>query len=69
MKKNKNENCENILYKINSQNEEDFIEVVQEMKNLNSFIKCELIKKKILSKNNNLIMNNMDIYFLKKYYF
>ena len=70
MKKNKNEDCENILYKINSQNEEDFIEVVQEMKNLNSFIKCELIKKNIVSKNNNnLIMNNMDIYFLKKYYF
>ena len=68
--KNKNEDYENILYKINSQNEEDFIEVLQQMKSLNSYIKCELIKKTFLSTNNkNLIMNNMEIYFLKKYYF
>ena len=68
--KNKNEDYENILYKINSQSEEDFIEVLQQMKSLNSYIKCELIKKTFLSTNNkNLIKNNMEIYFLKKYYF
>jgi len=70
IKKNKCEECENILYKINSQNEEDFIDVIQKMIDLNSYIKCELIIKNISSKNNNnSIINNMQIFFLKNYYF
>jgi hypothetical protein len=61
----KKDNCDCILYKLDSQKEDEFIQIIQKIKNSNSFQKCELLKKDIFSKNDSII-NDLSVYYLKK---
>ena len=61
----KKDNCDCILYKLDSQKEDEFIQIIQKIKNSNSFQKCELLKKDIFS-NNDSIINDLSVYYLKK---
>ena len=61
----KKDNCDYILYKLDSQKEDEFIQIIQKIKNSNSFQKCELLKKDIFS-NNDSIINDLSVYYLKK---
>ena len=61
----KKDNCDCLLYKLDSQKEDEFIQIIQKIKNSNSFQKCELLKKDIFSKNDSII-NDLSVYYLKK---
>ena len=61
----KKDNCDCILYKLDSQKEDEFIQIIQKIKNSNSFQKCELLKKDIFS-NHDSIINDLSVYYLKK---
>ena len=61
----KKDNCDCLLYKLDSQKEDEFIQIIQKIKNSNSFQKCELLKKDIFSKNDSII-NDLRVYYLKK---
>ena len=61
----KKDNCDSLLYKLDSQKEDEFIQIIQKIKNSNSFQKCELLKKDIFSKNDSII-NDLSVYYLKK---
>ena len=61
----KKDNCDYILYKLDSQKDEEFIQIIQKIKNSNSYQKCELLKRNIFSKEDSII-NGLTIYYLKK---
>ena len=52
-------------YKKYIQKDEEFIQIIQKIKNSNSYQKCELLKRNIFSKEDSII-NGLTVYFLKK---
>ena len=61
----KKDNCDYILYKLDSQKDEEFIQIIQKIKNSNSYQKCELLKRNIFSKEDSII-HDLTVYYLKK---
>ena len=61
----KKDNCDCILYKLDSQKDEEFIQIIQKIKNSNSYQKCELLKRNIFSKEDSII-HDLTVYYLKK---
>ena len=52
-------------YKKYIQKDEEFIQIIQKIKNSNSYQKCELLKRNIFSKEDSII-HDLTVYYLKK---